>query len=278
MSTNVVERTRHSERAVTFDVGGVLVTDARFPSMRKCLPHHHELPSIGIVLEGEQTKIFDFGEFELAAGMAITTPAGAVHRDNYGFGGAWLVLIEPDFGRPELQPILEPCRDLFSEVVVVQVESLLDMGRRVVQELENPDSMALVAAGSQVLEVLLTAARQGNVDRARQNGLPPWLVEARHYIHTNFRERILIADVAAAVSVHPVYLARLFREHFGVPVATYVRELRLNWAANQLATTAVPISQIAFAAGFVDQSHFTRTFRRRQHMTPARYRRMKQRD
>lgn len=278
MSTNLVERTKHSERMVTFDVGGVLVTDVRFPSLRRCPPHHHQLPSIGIVLEGEQVKTFDFGEFELEPGMAITTPAGAAHRDSYGLGGTRLILIEPDLSRPELQPILDPCRDLFSRVVVVRVERLLEMGRRIVQELENPDPMAIVAVGSQVLEVLLTAAREGNVDRAQQNGLPPWLVEARHYIHTNFRERILIADVARAAGVHPVYLARLFREHFGVPVATYVRELRLNWAANQLATTTIPISEIAFAAGFVDQSHFTRTFRRHQQMTPARYRRMMRHD
>jgi AraC family transcriptional regulator len=79
--------------------------------------------------------------------------------------------------------------------------------------------------------------------------------------------------VAGAVGVHPVHLARVFRLKYGTPVGTYVRGLRLSWAAARLTDTEETIAQIASEAGFFDQSHFTRTFRRHFGLTPQAYRR-----
>jgi AraC family transcriptional regulator len=70
-----------------------------------------------------------------------------------------------------------------------------------------------------------------------------------------------------------VHLARVFSLKYGTPVGTYVRGLRLNWAAARLADSEDTIAQIASEAGFFDQSHFTRTFRRHFGLTPQAYRR-----
>jgi len=72
--------------------------------------------------------------------------------------------------------------------------------------------------------------------------------------------------------VHPAYLARTFRSHFGTPLGSYARRLRLTWAASQLSSTDDPIARIALEAGFFDQSHFTRAFRQSYGMTPLAYR------
>jgi AraC family transcriptional regulator len=74
--------------------------------------------------------------------------------------------------------------------------------------------------------------------------------------------------------VHPVYLARSFRERYGVSVGEYVRRLRLDWAAAQLSATETPVATVAAEAGFADQSHFTRAFKRHMGLTPGRYRRV----
>jgi len=78
--------------------------------------------------------------------------------------------------------------------------------------------------------------------------------------------------VAGAVGVHPVHLARAFRLHYGAPVGAYQRGLRLSWAAGMLADGDDEIAQIALRAGFFDQSHFTRAFKRQFGFTPAAYR------
>ena len=51
-----------------------------------------------------------------------------------------------------------------------------------------------------------------------------------------------------------------------------MRRLRLDWAAAQLADSDVTLAQLAAEAGFVDQSHFTRAFKRHTGLTPGRYR------
>jgi AraC family transcriptional regulator len=82
---------------------------------------------------------------------------------------------------------------------------------------------------------------------------------------------VRIATLADDIGVHPVHLARVFRAHYGMSIGTYLRGLRLDWAACQLPTNT-PLSEIAAGAGFVDQSHFTRAFRIHTGLTPGQYR------
>ena len=63
--------------------------------------------------------------------------------------------------------------------------------------------------------------------------------------------------------VHPVHLAQTFRKFYRCTIGDYVRSLRIEFACRQLAATKMPLSEIALLAGFADQSHFTRTFRKR---------------
>jgi AraC family transcriptional regulator len=79
------------------------------------------------------------------------------------------------------------------------------------------------------------------------------------------------------VDVHPAHLARAFRQHFRVPLGSYVRRLRLDWAASRLADSAESLANVAVAAGFADQSHLTRAFKRHTGHTPGAYRQARSR-
>jgi AraC-like DNA-binding protein len=67
-------------------------------------------------------------------------------------------------------------------------------------------------------------------------------------------------------------VAPAFRREYGVTVTEYARSLRLEWARTQIVLDAAPLARIAYEAGFADQSHFTRAFRRHTGVTPGRYR------
>jgi AraC-like DNA-binding protein len=83
----------------------------------------------------------------------------------------------------------------------------------------------------------------------------------------------LCLELISGYILHPVYLARSFRERYGVSIGEYLRRVRLDWAAAQLAATETSLAVLAADAGFADQSHFTRAFKRHAGLTPARYRR-----
>jgi AraC family transcriptional regulator len=95
---------------------------------------------------------------------------------------------------------------------------------------------------------------------------------ARDFLHEHFAEKLSLRRIAAAAGVHPVHLCRAFPRKFGVTVGDYLRALRVDDAARQLAATRRPIAEIALDAGFDSQSHLTRHFRARLGVTPAAYR------
>jgi AraC family transcriptional regulator len=108
-------------------------------------------------------------------------------------------------------------------------------------------------------------------DRDRHRA-PRWMDRVHDHIHERFLEPMRTEDLAQLAGVHPVHLARTFRARYRTTLGAYVRGLRLDWAARRLESGEEPISEIALRAGFADQSHFTRAFRSRLGVTPARYR------
>jgi AraC-like DNA-binding protein len=76
---------------------------------------------------------------------------------------------------------------------------------------------------------------------------------------------------AAGLSVSRLHA--LFREELDVSPHAWLLEQRLGKAREWLASTAVPIAEIALRAGFSEQSALTRALRKATGMTPAAYRR-----
>lgn len=101
---------------------------------------------------------------------------------------------------------------------------------------------------------------------------PSWLTQARELLHGRFNDSLNLVEIANTVGVHPTHLARTFKKHYRTTVGEYVRRLRLDWATRQLSETEDPIAEIALAAGFYDQSHFSHLFKLHTGFTPAEFR------
>jgi AraC family transcriptional regulator len=91
-------------------------------------------------------------------------------------------------------------------------------------------------------------------------------------LHEQFAENVTLAELAKMVGVHPVYLASSFRKQYGCTVGEYRQRLRIEFACRELAKDHSSLAQIALAAGFANQAHFSRTFKRVTGTTPAKYR------
>jgi AraC family transcriptional regulator len=99
-----------------------------------------------------------------------------------------------------------------------------------------------------------------------------WLKRVKDYLTENFSEPPRLTQLAAAVDVHPTHLARVFRQFERCTVGDYVREVRINYARQRMLASNEPLVEIALAAGFADQTHFTRSFKRVTGMTPTEFR------
>jgi AraC family transcriptional regulator len=260
-----------SPRFEVFDTGGFRITDAWFPAGAYLPPHIHERPILSAMLSGSFLTEFRTRTCECTPATVFTEPAGERHANRIQGSGAHVVVIQPD---PEASDRLRPASRFWEEIHNLRHGTIADRARQLSHEVRSPDAVSPIAVEALVLEMIALAVRLDEGRRMR--GRPPaWLGQARDLVHDRFLEKLRIEDVAQAVAIHPTHLARTFREHFHVPIGTYIRRLRIEWATRQVAETDYPLSGIAARGGFADQSHFTREFRRRTGLTPARYREMR---
>jgi AraC family transcriptional regulator len=200
----------------------------------------------------------------------LTEPAGEDHGNRFAPAGATVFVVQPDPARIEL---LEPFAPLLDRFDCQQDGFVSGLARRASGELNASDAVAPFALEGLVLELLAAAARVRNPNGSRVGRRRPlWLDVARDVLHATPNQNLRVGEVAAVVGVHPVHLTRTFRAHYGVSVGAYLRNLRLEQAAHALADSTSTIADIAAQAGFYDQSHFTRTFKRKYGLTPHDFR------
>ena len=254
----------------TFDaleVGRFRVTDARFPPELELPPHVHERPILAVILDGSWDEIFRARTYACGPNTVLTEPAGERHANRFQRAGARVLVVEVD---PSEDDLLAPCAALLDTAGCFDSVRVATLARRVAGEIQNGDDLSGLAAEGLVLEMLATAARE---EACRDRGrAPPWLGRVRDLLHERFQSPPRITEAARQAGVHPSHLAREFRTHFGKSYGEYLRSLRLDWAATRLARSDDTLAETALRAGFADQSHFTRAFRRYAGVTPGRYR------
>ena len=92
------------------------------------------------------------------------------------------------------------------------------------------------------------------------------------FIMDNYGDAIDTAAIAQSASVSESECLRCFRATIGTTPIRYLREYRIERAANRLASSQASIADIAAACGFQDISYFTKTFREMKGRTPKAYR------
>jgi len=106
-----------------------------------------------------------------------------------------------------------------------------------------------------------------------RGGVPPRaLRRVREFIEAHLEESISIQALARIAGLSMYHFARAFKQSEGMTPHEYVIQRRVQRAKNLLAETDLPLSEIALAAGFSDQSHCARRFREHVGVTPTNYR------
>jgi AraC family transcriptional regulator len=252
---------------------GLRVVEARFPPGLLLPRHYHDRACLSVILGGAFSEQLLGRANECRHATVLAKPAFEPHTDLFASDvGSHQIIVEPDGCWLERRP---PPGGLFHEITNVRDDGAELIGHRLAEELSIGDSLAPLAIEGLVLELLALAARR--TTRSSERPVPGWLRRARDLVRADVSGNSSVAAIAAAVDVHPVYLARMFRLHFGRSVATYARGVRLDRAAVLLAGSDAPIAAIAVQTGFFDQSHFTRWFKRHTGLTPWAYRRVRRR-
>lgn len=97
-------------------------------------------------------------------------------------------------------------------------------------------------------------------------------LEVLRYLHAEFRTNLTLRDTATRLGVSESYLSMVFAETVGMPFVSYLCNLRLSHAAQMLTGTTFSVTEVCYACGYRNLSHFLRAFRKFYGKTPLQYR------
>lgn len=248
-------------------------------------PHFHSAVEILIPLEGELFSVIDKTEYCVRTGEVLIIPAGCTHSLRMELGSVReLVLFEQnsvfalkEFGtfrqmlsRPIYLDMEHPARQSVREKLVEMVAAY-----RSGKLLRNMHCYALLLEVYALLgeSYLATTATQAEVNAInRQLSGEDAFNRALDHVNENYMDDVTLDSLAAYAGFSRYTLSRMFRQHTGMTFTQYLSKRRVSMAEELLASTKMPVTQVALQCGFNSIATFNRVFRDVRGCTPTQYR------
>lgn len=267
MSMQLLPGSYYGETLRSRKVAGFELSERVYPPWYQTPEHTHKQALFCFVMQGNYTETYGGKTRECSSSTLLYHPPGELHAEHFHGAGGRSFIIEIASGW---------LTQVRQELTVADNHSGFQGGvfealaRKLYREFDQLDGAAPLIIEGLMMEMLGETMRHG-ATKERQ-GSPRWLQQAKDLLHARFTENLTLADIAQNVGIHPVHLAQTFHKTYQCTVGDYVRKLRIEYACHELAASGKPIVDIALAAGFCDQSHFTRTLKRAIGATPSQYR------
>ncbi len=256
------------------DLGNLEVLQASY-TKHSFARHTHEEFMIGVI-EGGGCKFYCRGDTHIAlAGSIVLINPGEVH-DGSGAETARLayralypavdvlqrIAFEFAGKRQGVPYFTMPV--VHDEQVSILLQSLLESLETSVSALER-ESRFCWAFAQLIARYTEQHPQAQNVGKERQA-----VRLIRDYLEAQYAEQVTLAQLASLVHLSPYHVLRVVHAELGLPPHAYLTQVRVR-QAKKLLRLGMPIPQAALEAGFVDQSHLARHFKRQVGVTPGQY-------
>lgn len=259
----------HGKILKSLQVSDFILSETLHPAKSKLLRHAHSNPYFCFVLQGVYTEVYGKKEITCNPSTLTFRAAGEEHEDSFHNkdGRVFVVEILPKW----IEKLRENSLKLDSSVKFKN-GLLSNLVTKLNREFHFMDGASPLAIEGLTIEIMAQAAR--NSVSAVERREPRWLKRVVELLHSSFSENLTLEDIGLQVGVHPVYLATVFRQKFNCTIGEYTRRLKIEYACQQISNGELPLVEIALSAGFGDQSHFSKVFKRQIGMTPNEYKKI----
>jgi AraC-like DNA-binding protein len=236
--------------------------------------HAHATFSIGAITAGSCIYLNGRTRQRVSAGSVVLMNPGDVHACNpigderwsyrmLYVDVPWLAAIQQEVGitRDRFLPFL---------TVATTQRRLFTGLNRLYEVLIDGEAEALEKHEATVM--FMMAAQLSLISRQEPDTCTPrGIARAADFIRENFKRPLRLREICSAADLSPSYLIRAFKREYGMTPHAYVVNCRIEFSRAQL-RKGLPISAVACEAGFADQAHLQRMFKRIVAATPAQYR------
>jgi AraC family transcriptional regulator len=261
-----LSRYPYGETLRTTSVSEFTLAEKAYTAHLKLPKHTHEQPYLCFVLGGSFTEIYAKCSRACHPSTLILNATGETHSDqfhastrcfNIQMNNRWLERVGRRSG----------VINVFADF---RGGRLAHLAAGLYREFRELDEFSSLAVEGLALEMLAEASR--HLLKETRCTPPRWLKQVKEVLRERLAEHLSLVALAESVNVHPAHLAREFRRFYQCTVGEYVRQQRVAFACRQISISDAPLGEVALAAGFFDQSHFARIFKRYTGMTPGQYR------
>jgi AraC family transcriptional regulator len=233
--------------------------------------HYHDSAWVVFTFTGSFALTMRTAESLLTPRSLLYVPAGEPHSNVFGSQGAgvFVTAIHPTWIGERLEIVSAEAE----KPRIAPAGFLAELALKIYREFRSPDTLSDLIVEGAFLELLGRWFREGPCKDRRA---PLWLSQVKGLLHDSFREPISLDRAAQAAGVHPSHAAREFRRAYGMTIGEYLRKLRVESVAQQLAQPGkgnTSFADLALTAGFSSQAHMSAVFKRMTGMTPGEYRR-----
>ena len=248
------------------ELSGIHLAELTHSEARKLPLHSHELAFFCMLLDGGYEEYYGGRRVAYDPFTVVFHPPGFTHSDEIVSQGASFFTVQ--LGEAYLRRLREYAPVPREPVSDRHGGELSWLASRLYLAWRSADPCAALSMEGLTLEMLAGAARQNRAEKQS----PAWLAGVVEILHARFHDNLQLTQLAAEAGVDPLRLSRVFRQFQGQTIAGYLHRIRVQSVCLQLKKRDDSLAEIALAAGFADQSHMTRVFKRVTGTTPAQFR------
>jgi AraC family transcriptional regulator len=221
--------------------------------------HAHARPYLSLLAKGRYAERAA-GTRQIRAGSMLFRRAGYEHANE--FGGREVVCFNLEILDPEKHEAANgeslPNGEL-ERPGLVETYSLLHFFRK--------------GVSADILDLQCHEVVQDHLNVGAAGGNPIWVGQVQQLVCDDPRAPVSMQELSRDFQLHPNYMIRKFRQVTGHTLSEYVTRQRLDCSMPKLLWGDGPIVDVALDAGFYDQSHYSRSFKKFFGVSPGVYRR-----
>ena len=202
--------------------------------------HEDAAPQLSVLLAGSLLETVGRTEVHAEVGTICAKAEGLRHADVYGPNGALIFSIS---ARPGTAA---------ADMLKGRPWSWRPINRRV--------AVGAVVAQARPEDAFHELIAAGSVDRDGRGEPPAWLARTRERL-TEDPAGARLSSLAREAGVHPISLSRAFIRHYDITPTAYRRRQMVAAAVRRTLLGEEPLARTAYASGFADQSHMTRSMK-----------------
>lgn len=278
------EQTRHGGHLFPFQKYITVLSDL-YPAVT---PHWHDEAELTLIKKGSCTYQIRFETYEAEQGDLLFVPPAALHSlmipsksryesETYVFHMSFLGANTADIcavrylAPVAAQSLLLPCHIRKGHPAHPELMEIFNSINSVYENAAPGYELILKSLLLRTIAVLLPYGKEESSRPQLQTEHMDKLKLVLEYISEHYAEELSIAQLAKLCFFSEYHFMRFFKKYMGMSCLEYIKDLRLEKAAELLSQGETPVLDASLSSGFPNLSYFYREFKKKYGMTPKQF-------